>query len=129
MTDKRVERRTCERFLVPGAVVYWKKAHLVFSGKFTEEYYPVFDVSRGGVRFLYHEAPEVGTAVELKIVIPGESEPFFLKGGVAWTSLNPGKSYKYQVGVQFAPFGEHRGQNSGETLERIISLEERFKAT
>jgi PilZ domain len=129
MTEKRVERRTCERFVVPGAVVYWKKKHFVFSGEFTGEYYPVVDVSRGGLRFLYHEALEAGTAVELKIVIPGENDPLFFKGEVAWTSLNPGRSYKYQVGIQFAPFGERRGQNSRETLARIISFEERFKAT
>lgn len=129
MKEKETERRFCARFVIPGAVVYWRKDRLVFPGKFTEEYYPVFDISRGGLRFLNHQMLEVGTAVELKIEIPGESSPLMVRGSVAWTSLNPGKSYKYQTGIQFAPFSEQSGQkgeNSRETLERIISFEEKF---
>jgi Tfp pilus assembly protein PilZ len=128
VTDKELEKRACERFVIQGAVVYWKRAGLVFSGNFTEDYYPVFDISRGGLRFLNHETIKLGTGVELKIVLPGESEALLARGRVAWTSLHPGKSYKYQVGIQFAPFGGQKGQNTHEALSRIIALEERFKS-
>ncbi len=128
MTGKEMERRTCERFVIPGAVVYWKRDGLVFPGNFTQDYYPVFDISRGGLRFLDHELFKLGTSVELKIVLPGESETLLVRGRIVWISLNPGKSYKYQVGIQFAPFGGQKGQNARETLSRIIVLEERFRS-
>ena len=129
MEKEKLERRACERFAIPGAVVYWKRESLVFSGTFTRDYYPVFDISRGGLRFLNQEALKVGTAVELKIVVPDEGAPLVLKGRVSWTSMNPGRSYKYQTGIQFEPFGEQKGLNSRETLARIISFEERFGST
>jgi hypothetical protein len=36
------------------------------------------------------------------------------------------KSYKYQIGVQFAPYGRQKGENPPALLE-ITALEERFK--
>ena len=44
-----------------------------------------------------------------------------MKGKVVWTAVNPEKSYKYRVGVQFEPYGEKKGQNPPELLDKITA--------
>jgi len=56
----------------------------------------------------------------LKLVVPDE-EPVIMKGKVVWTAVNPEKSYKYRVGVQFEPYGEKKGQNPPELLDKITA--------
>jgi len=48
------------------------------------------------------------------------------KGRVRWSAANPGKSYKYQIGIQFNPYGEKKGQNYPGSLVKIIALEQKF---
>ncbi len=121
----RIERRACERFVVPGAVVNCREEGL-FSGKDIEETLPVFDISRGGVRFLSNSSLKIDSRVTVRIIIPGNEAPLVLKGFVRWRSINPGKSYKYQVGIQFAPYGKEKGDNDYGILESIIALEKRL---
>jgi hypothetical protein len=127
MDEKEIERRTCVRFEIPGATVIYREKKLFFpKEKDDEEFWPVLDMSRGGFRFLCQKPLKSNTKAYLKISIPGEDAPMSLSGLVRWTSFNPGKSYKYQIGIQFNPYGEERGQNSPENLERLISLEKKF---
>ena len=126
MAERIEERRACERFIVPGAVINYKEEGLFFSGKYLEDAFPVSDISRGGVGFLSNAPLKIDADVTMKIIIPGEGAPLILKGRVRWISLNPGKSYKYQIGIQFAAYGKHRGDNDHEILRRIIALEKQF---
>jgi hypothetical protein len=127
MEDKGMERRACSRFEIPGATVSYKEKKLFFSKKeITEEYTPVLDLSRGGLRFLGQELLKNKRRVSLIISIPDEGIPLSLKGRVLWTSFNPGKSYKYQIGIQFDPYGEKKEQNSPEDLAKLITLEQKF---
>lgn len=129
MADKDTERRACQRFKIPGATInYEKESFLSFLKKkgAGEEFCPVLDISRGGVRFLTQKPFKQKTRVSLKISIPGERLPLTLQGGVRWTSFNPGKSYRYQVGVQFYPYGEKKGQNYPGNLVKIIAVEQKF---
>jgi len=129
MDEKEIERRTCVRFEVPGATVIYREKKLFFTKeKDDEEFWPVLDMSRGGFRFLCQKPLKSNTKAYLKISIPGEDAPMSLSGLVRWTSFNPGKSYKYQIGIQFNPYGDERGQNSPEDLEKLISLEKKFAA-
>ena len=105
MDEKEIERRTCVRFEVPGATVIYREKKLFFTKeKDDEEFWPVLDMSRGGFRFLCQKPLKSNTKAYLKISIPGEDAPMSLSGLVRWTSFNPGKSYKYQIGIQFDPF-------------------------
>ncbi|NIM91701.1 MAG: PilZ domain-containing protein [Candidatus Aminicenantes bacterium] len=127
MVENEIENRACVRFEVPGAtVIYQEKKLFSAQEKDEEEFWPVLDMSRGGFRFLCQKPLKSNTRAYLKISIPGESAPMNLTGQVRWTSFNPGKSYKYQIGVQFNPYGEESGQNSPENLERLIALENKF---
>ncbi len=127
MSDKGMERRICQRFKIPGATISYKREHWLFSRRdFEQEFCPVLDISRGGVRFLTQKPMKYKVRVSLQIAIPGERVPLTLKGHVRWTSYNPGKSYKYQAGVQFNAYGDKKGQNYPGALVKIIALEQKF---
>lgn len=126
MREGILERRACERFIIPGAVVNYRAEGFFFSGKYIEEAFPVFDVSRGGMRFLGNVSLKVDAKVTVKITIPDGEGPLILKGWVRWISINPEKSYKYQIGIQFAPYGSKIGNNSPEILQKMIALEEQY---
>lgn len=120
---RELERRKCERFVVPGAAVVYRKDGLFFSRAYTENFYPVIDISRGGLRFVCEELLKAGTGLTLKLVIPNEEIPRPVMGKVRWVSTNPDKMYRYAIGVQFNPYGEGKGMNSPETLEKLRALE------
>ena len=127
MGEKGIERRLCQRFKIPGATVSYRKDTL-FSSKtrIDEEFCPVLDLSRGGVRFLTQKPVKFKSKVTLQLSIPGERIPLNLKGRVRWSTFNAGKSYKYQAGVQFSPYGLEKNQNVPHALTKIIALEQKF---
>jgi hypothetical protein len=127
MADESLEKRTCIRFRIPGATVKYRHEEK-FLKKYDgiAEFCPVLDVSRGGISFLAQEMLKYESLVEMKISIPGETSPLILKGLVRWYSPNPGKSYKYQIGVQFLPYGESKDHNYPGALTKIIALEQKF---
>lgn len=127
MEQKEMERRLCLRFEIPGATVSYKKKSLLSSKEeFDEEFCPVLDISRGGLRFLCQNEMKVTSKIILKISVPGEKIPLTQKGVVRWSSFAVGKSYKYQIGVQFNPYGEKKDQNYPGNLVKIIALEQKF---
>jgi hypothetical protein len=127
MDYEGIERRTCIRFEIPGSTVSYKlKKHLLTKPSLGEEFCPASDLSRGGLRFLSQEELKIGTAIILKISIPGERIPLELQGQVRWVAPDGGTSYKYQIGVQFSPYGEKKGQNYPGSLVKIIALEQKF---
>jgi Tfp pilus assembly protein PilZ len=127
MTERKIEKRACERFVIPGATMHYKKKTFFFRRDYDENSYPLFDISRGGLRFLTQERLAVGTEIYMEVLAPGEEGPLVVTGRVTWNSQNPEKSYKYQIGIQFAPYGEQRHYNPPEALKKIIAWEERFR--
>jgi len=122
-----MERRLCVRFEIPGATVGYRKRGLLSSkAEFDEEFCPVIDISRGGLRFLCQRELKINTKVELQISIPGEKIPLAQKGIIRWSSFAAGQSYKYQIGVQFNAYGEKKDQNYPGNLVKIIALEQKF---
>jgi len=123
---ERPERRACERFVIPWATASYKLEGLISAGHFSEDLFPVVDISRGGLRLLTDNLIKVEARVTLKIFIPGDASALDLKGKVNRVAPNPERSFKYQVGMQFAPYGEKKGENSLEVLKRLKALEEKF---
>ncbi len=129
MVYKKIDRRACKRIKIDGATVTYKEGRFFFSKKqFVEEFYPVVEMSRGGVRFLGKKLFAISSKVSIKISIPEESSPLILKGRIRLTTLNPAMSYKYQIGIQFDPFAWKKGCNHPEVLEKIMKLEQKFIA-
>ncbi len=122
MEEKGIEKRTCIRFQIPGATVSYEfKEHV-------EEFSPLADMSRGGLKFIGKKPPDIHTEVTLDISIPGEMIPLTLHGKVRWISFIEEKD-QYQIGVQFNPYGEKERQNYPGNLVKIISLEQKFAPT
>jgi Tfp pilus assembly protein PilZ len=129
MVFKGIDRRASKRIKITGATVTYKEGRFFFSKKqYVEEFYPVVEISRGGVRFMGKKLFAISSHVSIKISIPEESSPLILRGKVRWTSLNPAMSYKYQIGIQFDPFAWKKGCNHPEVLEKIMKLEQKFIA-
>ena len=129
MEYKGINRRACKRIKIEGATVTYKEGRFFFSKKqYVEEFYPVVEISRGGIRFLGKKLFTISSKVSIKISLPEEESPLILKGRVRWTFLNPAMSYKYQIGIQFDPFGWKKGCNHPEVLEKIMKLEQKFLA-
>ena len=127
MGEKGMERRLCQRFKIAGATISYRRNKLFSSkAKVDEEFCPVLDLSRGGVRFLTQKPLKFKSKVSLQLSIPGERIPLDLKGRVRWSTFNAGKSYKYQAGVQFNPYGLEKDQNPPQTLTKIVGLEQKF---
>ena len=123
-----IERKRFKRLKIPRATVNIIQKHFLFyRKKYLEEFCPVVDLSRGGVRFLCRKllSPNI-RKISLQIYIPGERSYLNLKGRIKWISMNPMVNYKYQVGVQFNPFGEKRDHNRPEKLKKIIELEKKI---
>jgi len=129
MEYKGLERRTCLRFEIPGSTISFKTKKMIFShDKYEEEFCPLKDISRGGLRFLCQTLQKINAKILLTLSIPGERIPLQIYGRLRWCSPHAGQSYKYQIGVQFNPYGEKKEQNYPGTLVKIIALEQKFSS-
>lgn len=91
-----------------------------------ETFCPLYDISRGGLRFFSRYEIPLETHLELEIQIPGEPMPLKMKGKVRWAAPYQGKNYYFQIGVQFFFYGEEKEQNYPGNLVKIIALEQKF---
>ncbi len=128
MSENGIERRTCLRFEIPGATVSYKISKLLPSAldKFQEEFCPLIDISRGGLRFRTNHKPDIDARIVVHVFVPGERVPLILNGRVRWATAVEGGGYTLQVGCQFNPYGEKKDQNYPGNLVKIIALEQKF---
>lgn len=119
MEEEEIEKRTCIRFSIPGASVSYEFKKLV------EEFSPLVDISRGGLKFIGKKPPEMNADVTLKISVPGERIPLTMHGKVRWISYIEAKDH-YFIGVQFNPYGEKQGENYPGNMVKIIALEQKY---
>jgi Tfp pilus assembly protein PilZ len=121
------EKRISQRFKIPGATVSYRKENRLFKRKsFDEEFLPLQDLSRGGLRFVSQKRLKPGTKLLLQLSIPGERAPLSLFGKVRWSARNKKGNYPFEAGVQFNVYGEKKSQNYPGNLVKIISLEQKF---
>lgn len=127
MVFKGKERRDCHRFKIPGATLSYKKSGFFSaSPEYEDEYCPILDLSLGGLKFLTQKNLKVNTKLNIKISYHEKDGSFYLAGKVKWTISNPGFSYKYQVGIQFNPYGDKEGLNSPKEYAKIKRLEWKY---
>jgi len=122
-----LKKRKCERFLIPGTTLYYgKKAGKFFSfrQKYSEDYYPVINISRGGAKFLCNERLRAGIELMVKLNIPGIQETPEIIASVRWISKNPEQSYKYQTGIAFNSYGTGKNENPLSLLAFMKDMEE-----
>jgi len=127
MVFKGKEKRDCFRFKIPGANLSYKKIGIVStSPDYIDKDCPVMNLSQGGLRFLTQKNLKVNTKLSMKVSYHENGGSFYLSGKVKWTISNPGFNYKYQVGIQFNPYGDKEGLNSPEEFSKIKTLEWKY---
>lgn len=120
-----MEKRHCRRFHVPGTTLFYKKNRMFQDkGEYSNDYYPVLDISRGGLRFLTNERPKVGLSIKMKLAVPDAENQPEIEGVVRWVSKNHEESYQYQTGVSFNAYGNKKKENPSEILSFIKTLEQ-----
>ncbi len=121
-----MKKRHCKRFMIPGCTLYYRnKPGLLIRTKYSEDYFPVINLSRGGVKFLCNERLKPGQDVVIKINIPGESQHPEINANIKWVSKNTEQSYRYQTGVAFNAYGNGKNENPEDTLVFLKTLEQR----
>ncbi|MCI4445481.1 MAG: PilZ domain-containing protein [Candidatus Aminicenantes bacterium] len=121
------EKRISQRFKIPGATISYKKRRWLLNKKnFEEEFCPLNDLSRGGLRFSSRKKLRPGKKLYIQLSIPGEMAPLILLGQVKWSGKTDNERFPFQAGIQFNSYGEKKGQNYPGNLVKIISLEQKF---
>jgi Tfp pilus assembly protein PilZ len=128
MSENGIERRTCLRFEIPGATISYKISKLLPAAldKYEEEFCPMLDISRGGLRFQANHKLDIESKLIIHISVPGERVPLVLNGRVRWVISTDVPGFEYQIGVQFNAYGEKKDQNYPGNLVKIIALEQKF---
>jgi len=122
-----LKKRSCKRFTIPGTVLYYKnKPYFFGKGKYSDDYYPVINISKGGLSFLSNQRLKAGTSLIVKIIIPGISVESEIIAVVKWISKNHEQSYRYQTGLAFSSYGDRKNQNPKEILSFLENLESTF---
>ena len=124
LKEQGLKKRNCTRFSITGLTLFYReKPRFWEKGEFTRDYFPVLDISRGGLRFLSNHKISVGSPLTLRVYFPGIDRPTEIKAVMRWISKNHEKSYKYQNGVSFNPYGKGKDENSVEVLDLLKTLE------
>ncbi|HWR57579.1 MAG TPA: PilZ domain-containing protein [Thermodesulfovibrionales bacterium] len=123
----KIERRSCERFSVPGSTISYRSQGLFsrFRSR-PPESHPMLDLSKGGLSFLTDRRPRLGEKLSLLVSCPDWSSPILVSGKVVYVGGSPVRSYKYRIGFQFNPYGPEKGRNSLESLNRLDELEKTY---
>ncbi|WP_319577391.1 PilZ domain-containing protein [uncultured Desulfobacter sp.] len=119
-----MKKRSCNRFYIPGATLHYRESSFFFlKGKFTQDYFPVINLSKGGAKFLSNKRLTPGKDLLIRLNIPGQENSYEIMADVRWISRNPEQSYKYQTGISFKSFGNGRKKNSKKILDFLTNLE------
>jgi hypothetical protein len=117
-------KRNCKRFSIPGITLYYReKSFFLFPGKYSPDYYPVINLSKGGAKFLCDQRFSPGNQITIKLDIPGMDQEHEILASVKWISKNKEKSYRYQTGISFNFYGSRKNENSMEILSFLEALE------
>jgi len=124
-----MKKRNCNRFNIPGTIIYYKSKPRFFShSKYTNDYYPVINMSRGGANFLCDQRLSAGTKLIVKVIIPGMQTDTEIMAGVKWISKNREQSYRYQTGIAFNSYGEGKNKNPKKILSLLEKLEKLYNS-
>ncbi len=121
-----MKKRSCKRFNIPGTALYYRgKPFFFFNSKFSNDYYPVINLSKGGARFLCHQRLAPGRDIIIKLKIPGVERVPEILASIKWISKNHEQSYQYQTGIAFNAYGGKKNENSMDVLSLFEELEAR----
>ena len=120
MQEVRKERRAYERYTIDTAeVVYLEGRNIKILKRYTHPL-PLKDISQSGIRFEVGQYLGPGSMMDLIISAPSKQK-IEIRGNVIWITKNNSDN-RYEVGVQFLPFGESRFYNSFKAKQQLEEL-------
>ena len=121
-----MQKRSCRRFNIPGTILYYKKkSGFLKRTTYSETYFPVVNLSKGGAQFLCNERLQAGKEVKIRIEIPGWKDKLEILSNIRWIAKNREASYAYQTGIAFHSYGSKKNQNPLEILAALEVLEKK----
>lgn len=96
-------------------------------GKYSDQYFPVINISKGGLCFLTDTRLKIGTSLIIKTIVPKDSIEAEILARVQWVSRNPEQSYRYKIGLAFNSYGDKKNQNPEKILLLFESLEAEYE--
>lgn len=122
-----MQKRKDIRFSIPGTTLRIQSNRFIFFLKaFGKEIYPLDELSRGGVRFKSNRRLKVNHPLLIKLSFPNDIPVIRLFGKIKWMSPSAEHNFSHQIGVQLAPFGREKGQNTPEDQRRLAWAESRY---
>ncbi len=126
--DSKLKKRKCKRYAIPGTTLYYKKIKLFFNSPgYSQDYFPVIDISKGGASFLTDQRIKPGSPIMIKLTIPDLVSnidlPLEILCKTRWIARNREESYRFQTGISFNTYGDNKNQNPLEILEIFNKLE------
>ena len=115
------EKRRSHRFDIPGGEGSYKKNGLLCFTRSYSKPSPVCNVRKGGLSILCKEAFHRGEKVMVQLLVPDE-DPLNLISRVRRLEQWSGGGFN-ALSVEFMPFGNRRGWNPLEALDRLRRLE------
>ena len=119
-----VQKRRARRFEIPGAKVRYRKIRLLVLDSNLSDAYSVINMSKGGLAFACEKRLSTNRKLLLQLLVPNET-PMDLRAQVQWQGRPPYSADKI-VGVNFMPFGSHRGWNSHKLLDALRELDAQY---
>jgi len=124
--EGKKDRRNLERLEIEGAKIALRREKSVNILERYSEPYPVKDITWSSVRFITNRLLQIGEAVEIELIVPGEKK-IRVRGHLVWTSTRDNSEEHYAV-VQFLPFGNEKPYNPVKYKEMLKRVIERHKS-
>ncbi len=120
--ENRKDTRAEPRRIIPGATVSYLLQSNGIQESASPTYYPISDLSKGGLAFLSDLPLQPGERVSLSLNCIQRKDELCLEGYIVYTLAVEIAGYQYRVGVRFVPFDEREGFNPPETLDALTEL-------
>jgi hypothetical protein len=117
------ERRAQRRAIIPKATVKYRIHGFWNRSESFSDPCPLVDFGCDGLALLTDESVEPQKQLSLIIKFPGEEETVQVEGCVVYAVATGIAGFRYRLGIQFLPFGKHKGGNTLKALDTLTRIE------
>ncbi len=119
-SSEKQDKRSTDRILIPGATIRLRKRNRFGLLEKSSEAIALTNFTKSGISFRSEHKFQIGDAIYLDIVIPGE-KTLYLASEVRWIDDS-----NLTVGAQFKAFGSGRNYNPLTALEKLRLLQKKY---
>ncbi len=120
-----VERRASVRLEIPGASLRYRLRGL-FGPKSGEDFCPVENISRGGLKMLCRRPLRPGQKLAIDVVFEEDDARFDWKGQVVWIFPVQNRDFAFAAGISFAPYQDSGDEQAAAVRAVLEKLEKKY---